>query len=167
MGPFRRKRTRTVRVREATLGGLLDAAHCVGRLSGHPRLAPEEITADNAGHILDALRATVDAVPLSAFASEDALVQTARAAYAAWLAAVQAAEFDAGKTVEQVEEACGAWLGKSGGESSGLERALGAMPPSDALALWDAPLSVSLRLLGWGAVHGKLRAEIEGAAQRN
>lgn len=168
---LRRETSREVHVRAPSFGALLDLCAAVPlseeegaevygpvRLSGDARPTPDMVTEANAGAVLDALHVTE-----SRFTDRGAMVETARACLAAFLAACHEAEAAARSSVEAVEDACVAYLG-GGSSRSGLERALGQMDARDFLALWDAPLGVALRYVGWGNVQAVLREQMTARA---
>lgn len=131
-----------------------------GLLSGDgPLVLPEPLDETTARRLLDAL---AEGAP-PAYGTPAALVASAEAAFAAYLAARAVHEGWAGVSVDAVAEACGPSGGGGVDDRSALERftAHGATF-SDWRALMEAPLHLSLRWLGHRAAQEAIEAERRG-----
>ena len=129
-----------------------------GLLSGDgPLVLPETVDERTARRVLDAI---APAAPRH-YASPEALVDTARVAFAKYVADRAAHETWAGVSSAAVAHACG--VSVSGGDAAGrsdLERFSAAgMEFADWQALMDAPLVQALAWLGHRAAQGAIENE--------
>lgn len=127
-----------------------------GLLSGDPLRLPDPLDAWTARRVLDAVAPSAPAE----FATAEALVATARAAFDAYAAARAAEDAWAGVSVAAVAEACAVDLGGGDGGRSDLERFTAvSLDFADWQALRAAPLRDALAYLGHRAAQGAIDSE--------